>query len=221
MSNRRTRQTRRESGAVLPLIAVTMVAFMAVVALAVDGGAIQRERRLAQNAADAAALGGAWEIYRNHNTDATVFASALAEAARNGYTDGQNGVVVTASRPTSPDYYTGSQYVKVVVRKTIATPFARIIGRSSATITARAWGGIISPTSNCIVSLATTGYGLHIQDNGTTIDADNCAFRLNSSSSNSLEMSAGAALDMSGGSIAVTGGPATKPSGITPASVTY
>jgi hypothetical protein len=197
-----------------------MVAFMAVVALAVDGGAVQRERRLLQNAADAGALAGAWEIYRNHNTDSAVFANALAETARNGYTNGVNNAVVTASRPTSPDYLTGSQYIKVVVQKTISTPFSAIIGRSSATVTARAWGGIISPSRNCLVSLASSGYGLHMQNSGTTVDADNCAFRLNSSSSNALELESGTSLDMNGGSISITG-PTPRPPGITPASVTY
>src|SRR5438874_2600238 len=131
----RTRVVPRH-GAVLPLVAITMVAFMAIVGLAVDGGAIQRERRLAQNAADAGALAGAWEIFRNHNSDSAVFANARAETTRNGYTNGVNNAVVTAGRPTSGDYFfpQAAQYVKVVVTKTISTPFAGILGRSSATV---------------------------------------------------------------------------------------
>jgi uncharacterized membrane protein len=43
----------------LVFISVSMLAFMSLLALSLDGGAIQRQRRLTQKAADAAALAGA------------------------------------------------------------------------------------------------------------------------------------------------------------------
>lgn len=219
MQKKLTIRSSLKSGAVLPMIAVSMVAFMGVLALAVDGGAIQRERRLLQNAADAGALAGAWEIYRAHNTDSAVYANVYSETARNGYTDGVDGVVVTPSRGDNADYYHGPQYVKVVVEKTISTPFAGIFRRSSTIVRARAWGGTISPSRNCIVSLATTGFGLHVES-GAAVEADNCTFRLNSSSSNVLETSGGT-IDMPGGSISVTCSTCTKPGEITPGTVAF
>jgi uncharacterized membrane protein len=108
MPKRLVSRSSKKTGAVLPMVAITMIAFMGALAIAIDGGSIQRQRRLAQNAADAGALAGAWEIYRNHNTDSAVFANALQETARNGFTNGVDGVVVTVSRPTSPDHFTGS-----------------------------------------------------------------------------------------------------------------
>src|SRR5258706_8373583 len=129
--------TRR--GAVLPLIAVTLVGVMGLVALAVDGGSIQRQRRMAQNAADAGALAGAQEILRAH-TQAVAFAVADTAARRNGFVDGVNGAHVIVSQPASPDYYTGSSYVKVVVEDTVKTIFAGILKRSFVVVKARAWG---------------------------------------------------------------------------------
>lgn len=52
----------RESGQIIVLLAVSLVVLIIVSALAVDGGMIYSERRFAQNAADAASLGGAGEI---------------------------------------------------------------------------------------------------------------------------------------------------------------
>src|SRR4051794_26411610 len=84
---------RNRSGAILPLVAVTLVAMMGVTALAIDGGAIQQHRRLAQNAADAGALAGAQEILRTHS-QSVAFAAADTAARRNGYVDGVNGAHV-------------------------------------------------------------------------------------------------------------------------------
>src|SRR5437764_8911302 len=85
-------------GAVLPLVAITLVGLLALMAFAIDGGAVQRERRLAQNAADAGALAGAQEILRGH-TQAVAFAAADTGARRNGFVDGVNGAHVIVSQP--------------------------------------------------------------------------------------------------------------------------
>jgi hypothetical protein len=192
---------------------------MGVMALAIDGGAIQRERRLAQNAADAGAMAGAQEILRGHNTDAVVFAAADTAARKNGFTTGVAGKNVVVTRPTSPDFFTGSSYVKVVVEDTVRTIFAGIINRSIAIVKARAWGGIIAPSGNCLVSLdpsaGAPSPALSIHDAGTTVDARNCGVQVNSNSSTGFSNTAGSTLDATGGSIKVVGGPATEPSGVT------
>ena len=51
-----------ESGQILILLAVGIVALLGFTALAIDGGAVFFDRRSAQNAADAAALAGAYEL---------------------------------------------------------------------------------------------------------------------------------------------------------------
>jgi len=134
-------------GAVLPLIAITLIGLLGMMAFAIDTGAVQRERRLAQNAADAGALAGAQEILRGH-TQAVAFAAADTGARRNGFVDGVNGAHVIVSQPASPDYFVGSAYVKVVVEDTVKTIFAGILKRSSVVVKARAWGGIIAPSGN-------------------------------------------------------------------------
>jgi hypothetical protein len=213
LSRRRGPDIRR--GAILPLMAVTLIGMMALIALAVDGSEVQRQRRLAQNAADAGALAGAQEILRTHS-QTVAFAAADSAARRNGFVTGVNGARVIVSQPASPDFYTGPSYVKVVVEDTIRTLFARIINRPLILIKARAWGGIIAPSGNCLVSLnPTDDEALRIYDNGTTIDARNCGVQVNSNDPNGFKCCTNATLDVTGGSLKVNNGPGTAPSGVT------
>lgn len=61
----RAQKSKSESGQILVLLAVAFVALLAFVALAIDGGAVFLDRRSAQNAADAAALAGAYDLARH------------------------------------------------------------------------------------------------------------------------------------------------------------
>ena len=194
--------TRR--GAVLVLVAVTLVGLLALLALAVDGGSIQRHRRLAQNAADAGAQAGAAEIFRTYTDTPTVFGAARAEATRNGYTNGTSGVHVTVTTPTSPDNFTGNQYVKVVVQDTVQTVFASIIGRSKVVVTATAWGGIISPSNVCVAILAPSGADALHMETGADMNASNCKVDVNSTDPHALDVESGSVLTAT--SVAVTGG---------------
>src|SRR5437762_1168316 len=81
----------KRKGAVTILVAITLTALLAVVAIALDGGLLLHDRRLVQSAADAAALAAADDLYANYQTGAgldtggTAKTRALAVAAANGY----------------------------------------------------------------------------------------------------------------------------------------
>lgn len=62
--SRRTIATRDDSGTILPFIAIALTALFAFLALSIDLGYLYNIRRSAQDAADAAALGGGLEFYR-------------------------------------------------------------------------------------------------------------------------------------------------------------
>src|SRR5689334_5741565 len=114
-------------GAMLVFIAVTLVGCLSLVALAIDGGALQRQRRLTQKAADAAATAAAIEIFRNRID--SVQASALSGAKRNGFDNGVNGVIVAVTYPTTSGFFVGGNYVKVEVTRRMATNFSAFIGQ--------------------------------------------------------------------------------------------
>jgi len=107
-----------ERGQSLVIVALLMIAFVGILALALDGGSAYAARRQAQNAADAGALAGA--TYMCDNRDAVGGANKAVEfAVKNG-----------ALNP--PDVYanlsTGSVIVTATVQKN--TFFAGLIGYS-------------------------------------------------------------------------------------------
>src|SRR5262245_2677298 len=96
MLARRVVNGARRHGVVAILMAISLVALLGVVAIALDGGGLLSERRRAQATADSAALAAASHLFDNywvysgageHTIIPGARASAYAEAAANGYTD--------------------------------------------------------------------------------------------------------------------------------------
>jgi len=110
-------KTECKRGQVLVMVALALLALLAVVALAVDIGNVYQKRRDMQNAADAGALAGAWEIcFGETGTEAAAIATAEDYAINR---NGADGAVVTVSTPVT---------VTVLATKTVETYFAGIIG---------------------------------------------------------------------------------------------
>ena len=78
---------RSEQGAVLPLVAVTLVGLLALTALVVDGGVLFSARRSLQGLADSAARAGAMAVDLNslRTTDNVKLNPAQAEQAARAY----------------------------------------------------------------------------------------------------------------------------------------
>src|SRR5262245_48252681 len=91
--------------------AVCLVALLGVVALALDGGRLQEERRRVQAVADAAALSAACDLYdwywlnSGDDPSGTAKASALATAAANGYAHDGVRTIITVNIPPSTGHY--------------------------------------------------------------------------------------------------------------------
>src|SRR5690606_15945012 len=79
------RSNRGEKGAVLVLVAAALLVLTGMAAIAIDGGLAYNERRSTQNAADNAALAGAWALCRGEDAAQ----AALDSAQLNGYTPPQ------------------------------------------------------------------------------------------------------------------------------------
>jgi hypothetical protein len=143
------RQSRR--GAVVVLVAVSLAAVLAFVAIAVDGGGLLDRRRKAQSTADAAALAAAEVLFRTypttHGLDSEGMAeqSALSVAAANGFTnDGTNSVVDVR---TNPELYAGGPNegnmiplgcAEVTVQYNEQRYFSGVIGSGTIPVVARA-----------------------------------------------------------------------------------
>ena len=121
-------------GQILMIYGVGAMAVMGFAGLAVDGGYIFSERRLAQNAADAAALVGGRDIVNGHFTsidsDVTTYVHGNAGSTASpswSYVD-NSGATVSQSSATG---------VSVLVSKTFNTFFLQALGQSTFTVSAR------------------------------------------------------------------------------------
>lgn len=171
----------KKRGAVSVLVAVSLLGLMAILSLALDGSALQRERRTMQTAADAGALAGAVEIFRSR-TDSVAFA-AQSEASRNGYTNGVSTVVVTPTYPSTNAPFTGSKFVTVTVQKRVPTLLGGLIGQSEAVIHAKSTAGIVL-SEYCFVVLDPTGAEALKLSNSATLTGSGCGIEINSTSPN-------------------------------------
>ena len=166
-----------ERGQVLIIIALAAVGLIAIVGLAIDGGAKFADQRHAQNAADTAALAGAYALTEG---DSLWKLAASQRAEDNGYTHNlvTTTVVVYQCDEVGADcgYYDGNeQYIRVVIDNYINTTLARVIGikqlhnRVHAVAFAKVGGNLIEgamivsydPDPNCSVS-GTGGYSVEI-----------------------------------------------------------
>ncbi len=147
---------REERGQAVVLVALTLVALIALLGLAIDGGSLYLERRRMQNAADGAALAGARRLAQAicatnpspSATDAEIYGVVRDMVRRNGglvfkahYVRFAGNKVVGYNPPVLVGGGTVPQGASgVVVTTTITRPtyFLGIVGQDSGTATASA-----------------------------------------------------------------------------------
>ncbi len=172
------RRSRRGTIAVLVAISCTML--MSFVALSLDGGILQEERRHAQATADAAAMAGATVLYENYPKDqgadpqGSAKAAALNFAKQNGYTNDRATSVVTVHIPPASGPYAGQAgFVEVEVTYYQQRSFSSIFGAGPIPVRARAVarGAWVAPNIGVIVLDYTGKAALSAQGNGAFTEA--------------------------------------------------
>ena len=86
-----------EDGATAIVTGIVMIVLMGFAGLAVEVGLWYGDRRSAQTVADAAALGAAYRIYEKGPEIDDIVEAGEADAARNGYVDGEGEISLTVS----------------------------------------------------------------------------------------------------------------------------
>jgi hypothetical protein len=145
--------------------------------MAIDVGNLQRQKRMAQTAADAGALAGAIEIFRNRVD--SVEESAFSETKRNGFEHNVDAAVVTVTYPSTTAPYTGAKFVSVDVERTVPNAFAKIFGQQSSVIRARATAGV-SLAEYCFIVLDPTGANALLVENQAQLRGSGCGIEVNS-----------------------------------------
>jgi hypothetical protein len=224
----RTQSRRRDArrGAVAVMVAISVVVVLGVVAIAVDGGIMQAERRHAQAVADATALAAAASLFKYYNTengsDPNNHArdSALAIAAANGYSNDGNTSAITPNSasggkpmhgiwvpPISGDHAGAAGYVEVAVQYNQRRYFSAIFGSGTIPIRARAVArGFLGSFDASILLLSKTANpslningNAHIKDPGKII----------------VDSTAGGAINVNGASGSIVAGEVDVVGGIT------
>jgi hypothetical protein len=134
----------RSGGQSLVTVAVVMVVLLASVALAVDVGNVYQERRSMQNAADAGALAGAWELCFG-DPDMLTNLGQAQENAKNHATTVAEANGAQSVDVSFPRWFT----VQVVARETTPTFFAGIIGYDQVDVGAVAEAACGAARSSC------------------------------------------------------------------------
>jgi hypothetical protein len=124
-----------ERGQAIILITLLLIVLLGAMALTVDGGMLLAERRQVQNAADNAALAGAWALC----TDGNVNVVALGSATQNGYNNSDPLVTVSVHNPPTSGPHSGdSDFVEVRVDSEKKPGFAQLLFRGALQTSARA-----------------------------------------------------------------------------------
>src|SRR5437762_4452422 len=167
------RRTTRENGSILVMTALMLVVLLGITGMAVDVGSLYDTRNRLATAADAAARSAA--LVRLSTTDSATLTHFGQDAVtRNGFSVvscGSTGGVATCinNPPTAGPFAGNSNYVEAILTQANPTYFMRVFGRTVLSVGARAVAGI-SASSNCIVTLGTSGVGLNV-DKQTTINS--------------------------------------------------
>lgn len=196
-------------------------------AFATDVGVQLHEKRLAQTAADAAAIAGASALYAGGNEDAATTAGR-ADAELNGFSNGSDGTVVTINTPVTDDSnpaFNVSGTVEAIVSRPVATPFMNVFMHlfnpgsafTGLTVGARSVARL-GPGNACIYTLGATGIDIDGSGGETLIDKG-CGIIDDSSSSDALTLSGGAQVNVT--TIGIVGGLSDSGNSSTDASIVY
>jgi Flp pilus assembly protein TadG len=117
-----------QGGQAIVMVAITFMALLFAVGLAIDAGQLFAAKRTMQEAADAGALAGAVVLYQG-GTMTLATTAAIADTTRNGFTNGVNGTTVTVNgcvvpctaTPTSGLYMGDPNHVEVVIIRQVQT----------------------------------------------------------------------------------------------------
>jgi Putative Flp pilus-assembly TadE/G-like len=175
---------------------VVVAVFLAVVGLgfigfALDTGNLMREKRMAQSAADAAAVAAAEEVYSGRSANKQTVANAVAKLNGFDTTLATNPATVTFPTPTGSFSGAIAVNVSMPIQTFFLGAFSSRFATQVVSATGTAGGGTISQT--CVCLDGTSGQTLTLSNNAT-LNASGCGVIDNSNSSSSVGLTGGSTL---------------------------
>ena len=189
-------------GVLIVITALLFPVLLAFLGLALDVGMIYDVKRRQQNAANAAAIGGAYEILRCSADE--VSSAALDDAKRNGFDVDGSATTVAVTYPytrgavtTTTDAVVAApsgdsacglssagigEQVEVVIDKVVTTYFMRVLGYDTVTVQSRAVAGVINAkeADGCVIILDRGETRAAFKVPGTADFQADCGIKVNS-----------------------------------------
>lgn len=180
---------RSESGSTAIITAIALTLVVGIGALATEVGLWYAERRALQTAADAAALGAAYQIYRDGTDSDNIVPEGEKSAARNGFTNGQGGITLTVSNPPTTGDNSSNEYAaEAIIEQAQPTMLASFFLNGDVNIKARAVAVVKVGGPFCILALDPSA-SASLKFGGTTdLNLENCGMIVNSSSGSAMSL---------------------------------
>jgi hypothetical protein len=173
---------RADEGQALVLTAMALVVLMLMAGLGVDVGYLRYEKQQMQKAADAAALAGASALLYNGSW----VTAGQNDAAANGFTNGQNGIVVRVATPWEGPFANKAGYVEASVSQPQPTFFMRVGGFDTMPVRSWAVASAQAAGLGCIYVLDPSAQSAYTATGGALVTA-NCGIYVNSVSPNAFD----------------------------------
>jgi hypothetical protein len=162
---------------------------VALAGLVLDGGMVYQVKRREQSAADAAALGGAQELWRGNTS--LVVAAARTDSAANGFTHEVNNTLVEVNNPPLNGPRAGNgNFVEVIISREVPTTFLRVVNRNTSTVRSRAVAGLVNYADGCVLALDEDDRGA-LKVAGTSTLTSSCGVMVNSDDERAIEVEGG------------------------------
>jgi hypothetical protein len=173
----------------LPVTTILISGLVALTGLVLDGGMIYNVKRRMQTAADAAAMGGAHELFRRNTS--LIVSAARGDSSLNGFTHDVNSTTVTVNNPPLNGPRAGNNlFVEVIISRPVPTTFLRIVNRQYSTVKSRAVSGLEKYADACVIALDPDDQGALTVGGGATLTAA-CGVAVNSIDDQAIKLDGG------------------------------
>jgi Flp pilus assembly protein TadG len=207
---------KSESGQIVVLTAILISLFLiGFAALVIDVGFLYSTRRNMQTVADAAAIAGANALNSGLTCNSSGCAAAQDVATLNGYTNGVSGVTVAVSTPAAKPSPSTGTYVEVDVSQPVPTYFLRALSVNTVNVGAKAVAGFAPPLT-CMIALDPNNASKTFTASGSANIKANCGIDVDSTSSDGLDVSGAAKIDVTPSTVGVVGSGYSGGNAVTP-----
>ena len=186
---------RDSAGSVLVYAAIAAPVLIGAAALSVDIGLWYANKRLAQSAADSAALAGSLEVIRSGGDASLISAIALSNAATNGFTTGRGDTITVNYPPASGPNVGSTVAVEVIVSRPGRRLLSQVLFGGNTNIVARAVA-TADINNSCVWALnPSSPSSLRVSGNAQVLL--NCGILINSASATGLFQSGSGCIEAS------------------------